>query len=139
MPGQLLRHALGEHAPLRRQQDHGHVAVLAAHGFDRRHQRAGHHHHTAAAAIRRVIDGMVFVGRIIANVVPLDADQIVLLGALEDALGQWTIEHVGKQRQNIDVHGHPTNSGQTLALIVALYGANAYGECRGGLTPACQF
>ena len=55
-----------------------------------------HHDHSGAAAVGWCVDGSVFVGGEVSWVCELDVDDVVLDGASDDALGEWTVEHFGE-------------------------------------------
>ncbi len=59
--------------------------VQAQDGFDRLEDRFHLHHHSAAAAIGGIVGGMMFVVRVVTDVVDVDRQQTTLAGALEDA------------------------------------------------------
>src|SRR3990172_4464063 len=65
--------------------------------FARRKDRLRFHDHTAAAAVGRVVGDVVFVRRIVADVVQADGDQIGGLRAFEDAFLQVAVEHGGEE------------------------------------------
>jgi hypothetical protein len=87
---QLLGHALREDASLRCQQDNGDNDWLSPFGnrsqdgFDRFENGLGFHHHPASASIRSVVCGVMFVVRIITNIMDAHFEQSPLAGALKN-------------------------------------------------------
>ena len=67
-------------------------------------ERVGLHHSTAAAAVGRIVRLMVLVERIIADIRRLDLDKALVLCAPDDAFAHDRVDHLGKQRHNVDFH-----------------------------------
>ena len=67
-------------------------------------QRLSQHDLSASTAIGRVICLVVLVERIIADVGRLDLDQTLILCPADDALAHNGIDHLRKQRHNVDFH-----------------------------------
>ena len=67
-------------------------------------QRLSQHDLSASAAIGRVIRLVVLVERIIADVGCLDLDNTLVLCASDDAFAHNRVDHLRKQRHNVDFH-----------------------------------
>src|SRR5205085_5868535 len=70
--------------------------------------------HPGAAAVRRVVDGAVAVGGLVADVVQDDLDQAPVDGAPDDALAEGAGEHAGEEGQDIPAHRWPSPCLSTL-------------------------
>ena len=105
---ELARLRLREHLPLRGEVDH--AAARRGHGGIRKRrveaalERLRHHDLTPAAAIRVVVDLLLAVFGIVADLVAADVEQAARLRPAEDALTEHGAHGVGKERENVDAH-----------------------------------
>ena len=67
-------------------------------------ERLRHHDLTPAAAIRIVVDLLLAVFGIVADLVAADIEQAARLRPAEDALAEHGAHRVGKERENVDAH-----------------------------------
>ena len=105
---ELARLRLRERLPLRGEVDH--AAARRGHGGIRKRrveaalERLRHHDLTPAAAIRVVVDLLLAVFGIVADLVAADVEQTARLRPAEDALTEHGAHRVGKERENVDAH-----------------------------------
>src|SRR5262245_12790377 len=100
---QLPRHRLREPPPRRVEQDHS--RIRRADRLDARGQRLRLQDHAAAAAEWRVVGHLMAAGGVLARVPQPDVDEPARLRAGQDRLAQGALEHPGKQRDDVDLHG----------------------------------
>ena len=105
---ELARLRLRERRPLRGEVDH--AAALGGHGAVRERgvetafERLRHHDLTPAAAVGIVIDLLLAVFGIVADLVAADVEQAARLRPAEDALTEHGAHRVGKEGENVDTH-----------------------------------
>ena len=105
---ELARLRLRERLPLRGEVDH--AAARRGHGGIRKRrvetalERLRHHDLTPAAAIRIVVDLLLAVFGIVADLMAADVEQTARLRPAEDALTEHGAHRVGKERENVDAH-----------------------------------
>ena len=78
---------------------------MSQNGFNGFEDRFGFHHHAAPASVGSVVGGMVFVMRIVADVVDAYADQSPLGGTLENAQFKVRRENFRQKCKNLELHG----------------------------------
>src|SRR3979409_433854 len=83
---------------------------------DRAAERRGPHHPPGAPAVRRVVDDVVAVGRPLADVVDRKLDLTRGPRPRDNALGERTLEHLRKEREDVDARGHPRISCGTTTM-----------------------
>ena len=71
---------------------------------DRRFERLGQHDHAWTAAIRPVVDGTVIIRREIARIPRPQAESALLRRSARDAPLGDRAEHLGKERDDIELH-----------------------------------
>src|SRR5437762_12499820 len=106
--GETGRRGLVEHRALRGKKDN--VPVAASYRAYRSRQRLRFHHHSRAAAIRCIVDDVMPVAGPRPDVVYRQRHQTRLPRARDDALGEWTLEHLRKEREDVDCEAHPRSS-----------------------------
>ena len=67
-------------------------------------QRLGLEHHAGTAAVGIVVHGMMTVAGVVTEVVQIDAEQAALHGTTQNAVLQRPLEHLGKEREDVDSH-----------------------------------
>ncbi len=102
--GQRAGDGLRENASLRRKQNDGRSAQWSKNGFDRLEERLGLHHHPAAAAVGRVVGGVMFVARPVADVMQAHVNQPVLAGALKNTGFKVRGENFGQEGEDLELH-----------------------------------
>ena len=103
----LVHHLLAERLAFGREID----AARLVFGIDRLHRGADglrHHHHPRAAAKGIIVAFQVLVLGIVADVHDVDGEFPLPLRAAEDARRKRG-EHLGKERQNGDLHSTATS------------------------------
>jgi len=105
--GQPFGVLLRQPRPLRGQQNAARWLGDARPGrcFDRLHgpeDRLGLDHHSRSAAVGAIVNGSVSVGRVVPEVMQMDAKPAAFLSDLEDARVQDAREHFRKDRQHVD-------------------------------------
>src|SRR5439155_13124624 len=99
-----LSRGLVEQRALRAHEDD--VSYVPLCRADRAGERLGREHHPGAPTVGCVVDHVRAVGRPLANVVDRELDLTRGFGARDDALGEGTLEHPWKERQDVDARGH---------------------------------
>src|SRR2546427_11768945 len=103
-------HRLGERAPLRGHQHKAHVAVARTQILYGTKHGLWLDHHPRAAAVRIVISNLVTPLRIVSQVHRTDVQETLLPSACEDTGTQHRLYHIGKQGEDVTLHGlarHP--------------------------------
>ena len=115
---QIRGNTLIEPAALRGEKYDGWVGLISIAGallevLDGVRQRRSHHHHPGAAAVGIVVDSMVSVGRVLAQLVDRDIDEPVSCRTRHDAGSKRAVKHLGEERDDANSHV----SAPTKALI----------------------
>ena len=105
---ELARLRLRERRPLRGEVDHaaargGYIGIRKRR-VEAALERLRHHDLTPATAIRIVVDLLLPVFGIVADLVAADVEQTTRLRPAEDALAEHGTHGVGKERENVDAH-----------------------------------
>ncbi|MPM88692.1 hypothetical protein SDC9_135796 [bioreactor metagenome] len=99
--GKYLCDALIQRFPSRGKQDSSRLLPLQ-HGLHAVVDGLCHHHQPRTAAEGIVVGFPVFIVRVIADIVHTDVDESVRLRAPKHARGQNALEHLRKQRENVN-------------------------------------
>ena len=82
--------------------------------LDRRHQRLGLHHHALATAVGHVVHLQVATAGVVAQLVQRHLQHAELARPLERTDGERPAEHLGEERDDVDVQRQSSRPGQRI-------------------------
>lgn len=81
-------------------------ATAGRKGFDGGKEGFGFEDHAGAAARGGVIHLPVFAKAVLAEVMDVEVEGVLLLGAAHHAEAQWNADEIGEEGDNVDAHGN---------------------------------